>query len=39
MSVRSIVDRSSALLFLTSAVNVAALVGAGLWLAASKTSG
>jgi uncharacterized membrane protein YbhN (UPF0104 family) len=33
MSVRSIVDRSSALFFLTSAVNVAALVGAGLWLA------
>jgi len=33
MSMRSIVDRSSALFFLTSAVNVAALVGAGLWLA------
>ncbi len=32
MSVRSIVDRSSALFFLTSGVNVAALVGAGLWL-------
>jgi uncharacterized membrane protein YbhN (UPF0104 family) len=33
MSMRSIVDRSSALFFLTSAVNVAALVGAGLGLA------
>ena len=33
MSMRSIVDRSSALFCLTSAVNVAALVGAGLWLA------
>ena len=33
MSTRSIVDRSSALFFLTSAVNVAALVGGGAWLA------
>lgn len=33
MSTRSIIDRSSALFFLTSAVNVAALVSAGLWLA------
>jgi uncharacterized membrane protein YbhN (UPF0104 family) len=33
MSRRSIIDRSSALFFLTSAVNVAALVGAGLFLA------
>jgi uncharacterized membrane protein YbhN (UPF0104 family) len=32
LSKRSIIDRSSALFFLTSAVNVAALVGAGLWL-------
>ena len=35
MSVRSIVDRSSALFFLTSAVNVAALVGASAWSALS----
>jgi uncharacterized membrane protein YbhN (UPF0104 family) len=35
MSRRSIVDRSSALFFLTSAVNVAALVGAGVLFAAS----
>ena len=33
MSMRDVVDRSSALFFLTSAVNVAALVGGGLWLA------
>jgi len=33
MSMRVIVDRSSALFFLTSAINVAALVGGGLWLA------
>jgi uncharacterized membrane protein YbhN (UPF0104 family) len=33
MSMRDIVDRSSALFFLTSAVNVAALVGGGVWLA------
>ncbi len=33
MSTRSIVDRSSALFFLTSAINVAALVGAGVWFA------
>jgi uncharacterized membrane protein YbhN (UPF0104 family) len=33
MSTSAIIDRSSALFFLTSAVNVAALVGAGLWLA------
>jgi uncharacterized membrane protein YbhN (UPF0104 family) len=35
MSTRAIVDRSGALFFLTSAVNVAALVGAGVLLAAS----
>ena len=34
MSARSIIDRSSALFFLTSAVNVAALTVAGAWLAA-----
>ena len=39
MSTRSIVDRSSALFFLTSAVNVAALVGAGLWFAAARGAG
>ena len=33
MSTQSIVDRSSALFFLTSAVNVAALVGGGAWFA------
>lgn len=33
MSMRDVVDRSSALFFLTSAVNVAALVSGGLWLA------
>jgi uncharacterized membrane protein YbhN (UPF0104 family) len=33
MSMRDIVDRSSALFFLTSAVNVAALIAGGLWLA------
>ena len=33
MSTQSIVDRSSALFFLTSAVNVAALVGASVWFA------
>jgi uncharacterized membrane protein YbhN (UPF0104 family) len=33
MSKSSVIDRSSALFFLTSAVNVAALVGAGVWLA------
>ncbi|HZE03638.1 MAG TPA: lysylphosphatidylglycerol synthase domain-containing protein, partial [Solirubrobacteraceae bacterium] len=33
MSTRSIIDRSSALFFLTSAVNVAALVGGGVLLA------
>src|SRR5436305_11881903 len=38
MSTRSIVDRSSALFFLTSAVNVAALAGAGVWLAAGGRS-
>jgi uncharacterized membrane protein YbhN (UPF0104 family) len=32
MSTRSIIDRSSALFFLTSAVNVAALLCAGAWL-------
>jgi uncharacterized membrane protein YbhN (UPF0104 family) len=39
MSTRSIVERSSALFFLTSAVNVAALLGGGLWLALSGVSG
>jgi uncharacterized membrane protein YbhN (UPF0104 family) len=34
MSTRSIIDRSSALFFLTSAVNVTALIGAAAWLAA-----
>jgi uncharacterized membrane protein YbhN (UPF0104 family) len=34
MSTRSIIDRSSALFFLTSAVNVAALIGGGLLFAA-----
>jgi uncharacterized membrane protein YbhN (UPF0104 family) len=34
MSTRSIIDRSSALFFLTSAVNVAALIGGGAWFAA-----
>src|SRR6516165_9046091 len=38
MSTRSIIDRSSALFFLTSAVNVAALVGAAVWLAAAHGS-
>jgi uncharacterized membrane protein YbhN (UPF0104 family) len=33
MSTRSIIDRSSALFFLTSAVNVAALIGGGVWFA------
>ena len=36
MSTRSIVDRSSALFFLTSAINVAALIGAGVWFATSR---
>jgi uncharacterized membrane protein YbhN (UPF0104 family) len=39
MSTRSIIDRSSALFFLTSAVNVAALVGAGLWFAFAASPG
>jgi uncharacterized membrane protein YbhN (UPF0104 family) len=39
MSTRSIIDRSSALFFLTSAVNVAALVGAGACLAAGGAHG
>jgi uncharacterized membrane protein YbhN (UPF0104 family) len=39
LSTRSIVDRSSALFFLTSAVNVCALVGAGGLLAASGLAG
>jgi uncharacterized membrane protein YbhN (UPF0104 family) len=39
MSRRSIIDRSSALFFLTSAVNVAALVGAGVWLAGRDAGG
>jgi hypothetical protein len=39
MSTRNIVDRSSALFFLTSAVNVAALIGAGVWFAASRGPG
>jgi len=38
VSTRSIVDRSSALFFLTSAVNVAALIGAGVWFAAARGS-
>jgi uncharacterized membrane protein YbhN (UPF0104 family) len=38
MSTRSIVDRSSALFFLTSGVNVAALIGAGVWFAAARGS-
>jgi uncharacterized membrane protein YbhN (UPF0104 family) len=33
MSTRTIIDRSSALFFLTSAVNVAALIGGGVWFA------
>ena len=39
MSTRQIVERSSALFFLTSAVNIAALVGAGALLAGGLTSG
>jgi uncharacterized membrane protein YbhN (UPF0104 family) len=39
MSRSAIIDRSSALFFLTSAVNVAALVGAGALLAASGAAG
>jgi uncharacterized membrane protein YbhN (UPF0104 family) len=39
MSTRSIIDRSSALFFLTSAVNVVALVGAGGLLAVSGGAG
>ncbi|HUA05698.1 MAG TPA: lysylphosphatidylglycerol synthase transmembrane domain-containing protein [Solirubrobacteraceae bacterium] len=39
MSTKSIVDRSSALFFLTSAVNVAALVGAGGLLAVTARAG
>jgi uncharacterized membrane protein YbhN (UPF0104 family) len=39
MSARSIIDRSSALFFLTSGVNVAALVGAGGLLALHAASG
>jgi uncharacterized membrane protein YbhN (UPF0104 family) len=39
MSTRSIIDRSSALFFLTSAVNVAALVGGGALLAAQSANG
>jgi uncharacterized membrane protein YbhN (UPF0104 family) len=39
MSKSSIIDRSSALFFLTSGVNVAALVGAGALLAAGGASG
>ena len=39
MSMRSIVDRSSALFFLTSAVNVGALAGGGLALAVSGAGG
>ena len=39
MSARAIVDRSSALFFLTSAVNVAALVGGGMLLAADPGAG
>jgi uncharacterized membrane protein YbhN (UPF0104 family) len=39
MSTRSIIDRSSALFFLTSAVNVAALIGGGAWFAATGGAG
>jgi uncharacterized membrane protein YbhN (UPF0104 family) len=39
MSTRSIIDRSSALFFLTSATNVAALVGAGALLAVGAATG
>jgi uncharacterized membrane protein YbhN (UPF0104 family) len=39
MSTKSIVDRSSALFFLTSAVNVAALVGAGALLSVTARAG
>jgi uncharacterized membrane protein YbhN (UPF0104 family) len=39
MSTRSIIDRSSALFFLTSAVNVAALIGGGLLFATSAAGG
>jgi uncharacterized membrane protein YbhN (UPF0104 family) len=39
MSTKSIIDRSSALFFLTSAVNVAALVGAGALLAVTARAG
>jgi uncharacterized membrane protein YbhN (UPF0104 family) len=39
MSTRSIIDRSSALFFLTSAVNVAALIGAGALLVVREPAG
>jgi uncharacterized membrane protein YbhN (UPF0104 family) len=39
MSTRSIIDRSSALFFLTSAINVAALIGGGLLFAAGAAGG
>jgi uncharacterized membrane protein YbhN (UPF0104 family) len=39
MSTRSIIDRSSALFFLTSAVNVAALIGGGLLFATGEAGG
>ena len=39
MSTRSIIDRSSALFFLTSAVNVAALTGGGVALAVGRAGG
>lgn len=39
MSRRTIIDRSSALFFLTSAVNIAALVGAGVMVYARGTTG
>ncbi len=39
MSTRSIIDRSSALFFLTSAINVAALIGGGLLFATGRAGG
>src|SRR5437588_12305623 len=39
MSTKTIIERSSALFFLTSAINVAALVGAGMLLAARGAPG
>ena len=39
VSTRSVIERSSALFFLTSAVNVAALIVGGAWLAAAGAAG